>query len=102
MRVSLGLGQSRHHRGRGGVAVADLVARLVGYAVVVFGVVYELEQLGVQIGPLLGALGIVGIALAFALDVLSDPSPAVVFTGFGESSIDFNVFLWHQPSDSTD
>jgi small-conductance mechanosensitive channel len=181
-------------------AVADLVARLVGYAVVVFGVVYALEQLGVQIGPLLGALGIVGIALAFALrdilenfvaglmlqirrpfsygdqvisegiegtvtaidarsvtiitpdgvtvhlpssqvitsaihnlteegnrrsvvaigvaygtdlemakrvlldavssvdDVLSDPSPAVVFTGFGESSIDFNVLFWHEPT----
>ncbi|MDH3299957.1 MAG: mechanosensitive ion channel family protein [Acidimicrobiia bacterium] len=54
-------------------AVVDLMARLVGYAVVTFGVIYALEQLGVQVGPLLGALGIVGIALAFALqDILQN------------------------------
>ncbi len=54
-------------------AVVDLMARLVGYAIVAFGVIYALEQLGVQVGPLLGALGIVGIALAFALqDILEN------------------------------
>lgn len=54
-------------------AVVDLLARLVGYAIVTFGFIYALEQLGVQIGPLLGALGIVGIALAFALqDILQN------------------------------
>ena len=54
-------------------AVVDLMARLIGYAIVAFGVIYALEQLGVQIGPLLGALGIVGIALAFALqDILEN------------------------------
>ncbi len=54
-------------------AVVDLLARLVGYGIVTFGVIYALEQLGVRIGPLLGALGIVGIALAFALqDILQN------------------------------
>ncbi len=54
-------------------AVVDLIARLLSYAVVAFGVIYALEQLGVQVGPLLGALGIVGIALAFALqDILEN------------------------------
>lgn len=54
-------------------AVVDLLARLAGYAIVAFGVIYALEQLGVQVGPLLGALGIVGIALAFALqDILEN------------------------------
>ncbi|MDH5521247.1 MAG: mechanosensitive ion channel family protein [Acidimicrobiia bacterium] len=54
-------------------AVVDLLARLVGYAIVTFGIIYALEQLGVQVGPLLGALGIVGIALAFALqDILQN------------------------------
>ena len=54
-------------------AVVDLIARLVGYAIVAFGTIYALEQLGVRVGPLLGALGIVGIALAFALqDILEN------------------------------
>lgn len=54
-------------------AIADLVGRLIGYTIVVFGLVYALESLGVQIGPLLGALGIVGIAVAFALrDILEN------------------------------
>lgn len=54
-------------------ALAALVGRLVGYAVVVFALVYSLESLGVAIGPLLGALGIIGIALAFAFrDILEN------------------------------
>ncbi len=54
-------------------SIADLVGRMVAYAVVAFGFVYALDRLGVQIGPLLGALGIVGIALAFALrDILEN------------------------------
>lgn len=54
-------------------AVVDLMARLVGYAIATFGLIYALEQLGVRVGPLLGALGIVGIALAFALqDILQN------------------------------
>jgi small conductance mechanosensitive channel len=54
-------------------ALAALIGRLVGYVVVVIALVYSLESLGVAIGPLLGALGIVGIALAFAFrDILEN------------------------------
>lgn len=54
-------------------SVADLISRLLGYVIVAFGFVYALEQVGVAIGPLLGALGIIGIALAFALrDILEN------------------------------
>ena len=54
-------------------ALAALIGRLIGYAVVVFALVYSLESLGVAIGPLLGALGIIGIALAFAFrDILEN------------------------------
>ncbi|MEM1333116.1 MAG: mechanosensitive ion channel family protein [Actinomycetota bacterium] len=54
-------------------ALAVLISRLVGYVVVTVGLAYALESLGVQIGPLLGALGIAGIALAFALkDILEN------------------------------
>lgn len=47
--------------------LSDFLGRLLGYVVVAFGLVYALEAVGVQITPLLGALGLVGIALAFAL-----------------------------------
>ena len=54
-------------------AIADLLSRLLGYTIVVFGLVYALEWVGVAVGPLLGALGIIGIALAFALrDILEN------------------------------
>jgi small-conductance mechanosensitive channel len=44
-----------------------LVSRFLTYLIVVAGLVYSLVALRIQIGPLLGALGIGGIALAFAL-----------------------------------
>lgn len=50
-----------------GSFLSDFLGRLLGYVVVAFGLVYALEQVGVEITPLLGALGLVGIALAFAL-----------------------------------
>lgn len=53
--------------GRTDSLLGDLVGRLVSYVVVSFGVVYGLDELGVAIGPLLGALGVVGLALAFAM-----------------------------------
>ena len=54
-------------------AAARFISRLLAYAIVVGGVVYSLSALGVRVGPLLGALGIVGIALAFALqDVIQN------------------------------
>lgn len=47
--------------------LSDFLGRLLGYVVMAFGLVYALEAVGVRITPLLGALGLVGIALAFAL-----------------------------------
>lgn len=60
-------------RGGGEVGAAHLLGRLLEYALVVAGFVYALSALDVRIGPLLGALGIGGIALAFALkDILEN------------------------------
>lgn len=54
-------------------ALSTLIARVAGYAVFAVGFVYALESLGVRIGPILGALGIAGIAIAFALrDILEN------------------------------
>ncbi|MGB0112824.1 MAG: mechanosensitive ion channel family protein [Ilumatobacteraceae bacterium] len=54
-------------------ALAALLGRLCGYLVVVIALVYSLNELGLAIGPFLGALGIAGIALAFAFrDILEN------------------------------
>ena len=45
---------------------ADIVARLVGYVLILAALVYTLSFLGVRLGPLAGALGIGGLAIAFA------------------------------------
>ncbi len=50
--------------------VADVMARLLGYVVLAMTIVYSLDAVGVAIGPLIGALGVAGIALAFALQDL--------------------------------
>ena len=47
--------------------LADLFGRVAGYAIVAIGFVYALDTVGVSVGPLLGALGVVGLAAAFAL-----------------------------------
>ncbi len=49
---------------------AKLTARLLAYAVFIVGVLYALGTLGVQVGPLLGALGLGGLVLALALQKL--------------------------------
>ncbi len=50
-----------------------VVGRLAGVVIVVGGTVWGLEVAGLQVGPMLGALGIGGIALAFAAqDILSN------------------------------
>ena len=54
-------------RRRTDAILGDLAGRVLTYMFIVFGCIYALETLGVAIGPLLGALGIVGFALAFAL-----------------------------------
>ncbi|TQN43555.1 mechanosensitive ion channel-like protein [Blastococcus colisei] len=50
-----------------------LLGRFLSIAVVGVGLVYALDLLGVRIGPLVGALGVGGIAIAFAAqDILSN------------------------------
>lgn len=44
-----------------------LVGRFFAFVVVVAGLVYTLNALGIAVGPVLGALGVGGLALAFAL-----------------------------------
>lgn len=53
--------------------VAHLVGRVLSYAVLAFTIIYSLDAVGIAIGPIIGALGIAGLALAFALqDVLEN------------------------------
>lgn len=49
------------------VTATSLLARLAQVGISVFAFVYALFVLGVQVGPLLGAIGIGGVALAFAM-----------------------------------
>ncbi|HSP03792.1 MAG TPA: mechanosensitive ion channel family protein [Acidimicrobiales bacterium] len=51
-------------------AIARFSARLVRNLVVLVGVLYALTALGVRIGPLVGALGVTGIAIAFAVTAI--------------------------------
>ncbi len=44
-----------------------ITARFIGYLLVLVGLVYALNTLGVRVGPLLGALGLGGLVLALAL-----------------------------------
>ncbi len=53
--------------------VGSLIGRTVGSLIIATGLVYALGRLGISVGPLLGALGLVGIALAFAFqDILEN------------------------------
>ncbi len=51
-------------------SIARIVARIVQNLVWIIGLVYALTALDVQIGPLLGALGVTGIAIAFAITAI--------------------------------
>ena len=50
--------------------IASFVARMVRNVVMLVGIVYALDAVDVSIGPLIGALGITGIAIAFALTAI--------------------------------
>lgn len=53
--------------------VARLLGRIAAGIVFILGVVYTMSRLGVSIAPLLGALGLIGLALAFAFqDILEN------------------------------
>ena len=47
--------------------IARLLARFAEYFVFTVGIVLTLDQIGVDVFPIIGALGVAGIALAFAL-----------------------------------
>ncbi len=49
---------------------AIVTARLVGYLLFLIGLFYALTSLGVQVGPLIGAIGLGGLVLALALQKL--------------------------------
>ncbi len=51
----------------------------MGYLIVAIGLIYALEGLGIAIAPLLGALGIASIAIAFALeDILENVVAGII------------------------
>ncbi len=51
---------------------ALLIARAIGYVIVLIGFIYALGGLGVRIGPLLGALGLGGLVIALALQGVAE------------------------------
>ncbi len=64
-----------------------LIARSLGYVIVLVGVIYALGGLGVRIGPLLGALGIGGLVLALALQGVAEN----FFGGYLQSRRPFTI-----------
>ncbi|MDQ6615381.1 MAG: mechanosensitive ion channel family protein [Actinomycetota bacterium] len=58
------------HRGDTEGAAAEAVSRAVGSIVAVIGIIWGLSLVGVRLGPLVGALGIGGVALAFAAQAI--------------------------------
>lgn len=59
--------------------VARLVARVVASVIFIMGVVYALAQVGVSIAPLLGLVGLFGLALAFAFQEVLENFIAGIF-----------------------
>ena len=60
-------------RGDADTNAGRLTGRLVTLVVLAVGIVYAFSTLGIQLGPLLGALGVGGLALAIALqDILQN------------------------------
>ncbi len=65
--------------------VAPLVARLLGRLaaalIFIFGIIYAMQQVGVSIAPLLGLVGLFGLALAFAFqDILENFIAGVIMS----------------------
>ncbi|MDQ1394407.1 MAG: small conductance mechanosensitive channel [Acidimicrobiaceae bacterium] len=58
------------HRGDSERLAADAVARMIALLVVLIGLLWSLSILGIRLGPLVGALGVGGIALAFAAQAI--------------------------------
>lgn len=64
---------------RASTFIARLVGRFVATTFMVLGFVYALNQLGVSIGPVLGLLGLAGLALALAFQDLLQNIIAGIF-----------------------
>lgn len=59
--------------------VAKLLARIAAALVFVFGFLYAMQQVGVSLGPLLGLLGLFGLAFAFAFQEVLENFIAGIF-----------------------
>lgn len=57
-------------RSDGSGSAARLVGRVLGGLVLAVGLIYSLQVLGVRLGPLLGAIGVGGLALAFSAQAI--------------------------------
>jgi small-conductance mechanosensitive channel len=56
-----------------GTFLCVLLGRFVGGVLSVFALIFALQAVGVSVGPLIGAIGIIGLALAFAFqDILEN------------------------------
>lgn len=64
---------------RSSTFIARLVGRFVAAIIFVIGFVYALNQLGVSVGPLLGLLGLAGLAIALAFQDILENVIAGVF-----------------------
>jgi len=58
------------HRGDSERVTAQAVSRVIGSVVAAVGIIVGLSIIGVRLGPLVGALGIGGLALAFAAQTI--------------------------------
>ncbi|MGH9125432.1 MAG: mechanosensitive ion channel family protein [Acidimicrobiales bacterium] len=58
------------HRGDSERVTAQGVSRVIGSVVAAVGIIWGLSIIGVRLGPLVGALGIGGLALAFAAQAI--------------------------------
>lgn len=63
----------------GNPLAAKVVGRLLAALVFVLGLVYALSQVGVSVGPLLGVLGVAGLALALGFQEIIENFIAGVF-----------------------
>ncbi|MBT8216787.1 MAG: mechanosensitive ion channel family protein [Acidimicrobiia bacterium] len=77
--ISVGRLVTRFIDRRASTFIARLVGRVVVAVFVALGFIYGLNQLGVSIGPLLGLLGLVGLAMALAFQDLLGNIIAGVF-----------------------
>ena len=66
---------------RSGTLVANLIGRLALFLILAVGFVYALSQVGVSMAPLLGLLGLLGLAFALAFqEVLGNVIAAVMLS----------------------